>query len=218
MGNLHSLLASKPSQDVLEAAEAGDVACLKEKIACEPRLVDSVTLLKRRGVLHLAAKHGHAAVITTVLEPFIAAVREEYYAQLTPAEAQKVPEECEQQLQPQEQQQAQLPSQQQQQQTEQQQQQQQQQTEAQFSESSRTGSMGTTPQPAQRRPQQHSEPHLASFKRLRSAVNARDLYRRTPLIIAAKKGHLHCVQLLLDSAANMFAVDREGNTYATGCC
>jgi ankyrin repeat protein len=56
------------------------------------------------------------------------------------------------------------------------------------------------------------EQQLVSFRRLRQTVNARDLYRRTPLIVAAKQGHLHCTQLLVEGAANLFAVDREGNT------
>jgi ankyrin repeat protein len=75
----------------------------------------------------------------------------------------------------------------------------------------------------QQRQQQHQvlqqvQPHpsleqqLVSFRRLRQTVNARDLYRRTPLIVAAKQGHLHCTQLLVEGAANLFAVDREGNT------
>lgn len=53
---------------------------------------------------------------------------------------------------------------------------------------------------------------LPSFKKLRQTVNARDLYRRTPLIVAAKQGHLECAHLLVDAASNLFAVDREGNT------
>jgi ankyrin repeat protein len=61
-------------------------------------------------------------------------------------------------------------------------------------------------------PHQSLEQQLLSFRRLRQTVNARDLYRRTPLIIAAKQGHLHCTQLLVEGAANLFAVDREGNT------
>jgi ankyrin repeat protein len=59
---------------------------------------------------------------------------------------------------------------------------------------------------------QQAELHLSSFKRLRHTVNARDLYRRTPLIVAAKQGHLECAHLLVDAASNLFAVDREGNT------
>jgi hypothetical protein len=66
--------------------------------------------------------------------------------------------------------------------------------------------------PTQQQQQQQPELHLPSFKRLRSTVNARDLYRRTPLLVAAKHGHLECAQLLSDAAANIFAVDREGNT------
>jgi ankyrin repeat protein len=61
-------------------------------------------------------------------------------------------------------------------------------------------------------PHQSLEQQLASFRRLRQTVNARDLYRRTPLIVAAKQGHLACTQLLVEGAANLFAVDREGNT------
>lgn len=59
---------------------------------------------------------------------------------------------------------------------------------------------------------QQPEPQLASFMKLRQAVNARDLYRRTPLIVAAKQGHLECTQTLVEAASNLFAVDREGNT------
>jgi hypothetical protein len=61
-------------------------------------------------------------------------------------------------------------------------------------------------------PHQPLEQQLVSFRRLRQTVNARDLYRRTPLIVAAKQGHLLCTQLLVEGAANLFAVDREGNT------
>jgi ankyrin repeat protein len=59
---------------------------------------------------------------------------------------------------------------------------------------------------------QQPEVHFNSFKKLRQTVNARDLYRRTPLIVAAKQGHLNCTELLLEAAANLFAIDREGNT------
>jgi ankyrin repeat protein len=67
---------------------------------------------------------------------------------------------------------------------------------------------------AGRQPASSAQPEvqLASFKRLRHTVNARDLYRRTPLIVAAKQGHLECAHLLVDAASNLFAVDREGNT------
>lgn len=64
----------------------------------------------------------------------------------------------------------------------------------------------------QQQQQQQAEVQLPSFKRLRQTVNARDLYRRTPLIVAAKQGHLECAHLLVDAASNLFAVDREGNT------
>jgi hypothetical protein len=67
-------------------------------------------------------------------------------------------------------------------------------------------------QQEQVQPHQPLEQQLVSFRRLRQTVNARDLYRRTPLIVAAKQGHLHCTQLLVEGAANLFAVDREGNT------
>lgn len=67
-------------------------------------------------------------------------------------------------------------------------------------------------QPAPSQGSGSSELQLASFKRLRHTVNARDLYRRTPLIVAAKQGHLECAHLLVDAASNLFAVDREGNT------
>lgn len=70
--------------------------------------------------------------------------------------------------------------------------------------------------PQQQQQQQPAAPQqelqLASFTKLRQAVNARDLYRRTPLIIAAKQGHLECTEILVESASNLFAVDREGNT------
>ncbi|KAF6264544.1 ankyrin repeat-containing domain protein [Scenedesmus sp. NREL 46B-D3] len=73
MGNLHSAL-SKESQDFLNAAVSGDVAWLKRQILEEPKLVSSsVTLVKRRGVLHLAAKQGHSDVISAVLEPLVEA-------------------------------------------------------------------------------------------------------------------------------------------------
>ena len=49
-------------------------------------------------------------------------------------------------------------------------------------------------------------------KRLRKAVNGRDLYYRTPLLLAAKRGNLSCVRCVVESAANLFAVDREANT------
>lgn len=52
---------------------------LKEQIACEPKLLESVTLVKRRGVLHLAAKQGHPNIISTVLDPLLADVRREYH-------------------------------------------------------------------------------------------------------------------------------------------
>lgn len=67
-------------------------------------------------------------------------------------------------------------------------------------------------QQQQVQPHQPLEQQLVSFRRLRQTVNARDLYRRTPLIVAAKQGHLVCTQLLVEGAANLFAVDREGNT------
>jgi hypothetical protein len=70
---------SHDSQGVLEAASAGDAGRLKQQIAGEPRLLQSVTLVKRRSVLHLAAKCGHPEVISAVLEPLLAAVRQEYY-------------------------------------------------------------------------------------------------------------------------------------------
>lgn len=62
--------------------------------------------------------------------------------------------------------------------------------------------------------QQSRQPELQlpSFVKLRQAVNARDLYRRTPLIVAAKQGHLECTKVLVEAASNLFAVDREGNT------
>ena len=69
---------SRDSQDILDAAAHGDVAWLRQQMAFEPKLVKSVTLLKRRGVLHLAAKEGHSEVLNAVLEPLIEAVREEY--------------------------------------------------------------------------------------------------------------------------------------------
>lgn len=126
--------------------------------------------------------------------------------------------------------QAQLESEQQQQQTVQQQQQQQQpdppqpsiQSQEQLQHSS-TAALASQPEPqghndssqqaaAPTRSAVASDVQLSSFKRLRHTVNARDLYRRTPLIVAAKQGHLECTHLLVDAASNLFAVDREGNT------
>jgi hypothetical protein len=69
---------SQDSQAILEAATAGDVLLLKQQIACEPKLLESVTLLKRRGVLHLAAKQGHPHIISAVVDPLLEAVRQEY--------------------------------------------------------------------------------------------------------------------------------------------
>lgn len=70
---------SQDSQAFLEAATAGDAELLQQQIACEPKLLESVTLVKRRGVLHLAAKQGHPQVISTVLNPLLEAVRQEYH-------------------------------------------------------------------------------------------------------------------------------------------
>ncbi|KAF8072581.1 ankrd52 [Scenedesmus sp. PABB004] len=207
---------------VLDAASSGDLAWLKQQIEDDPKLIGSVTLVKRRGVLHLAAKQGHWHVIEAVLQPLIEAVRTEYYAhQEAQADAAEQPGAAEEQQQQQQQQPgaaatqqppepaaAPQPQPQQQQpppppqpQPQQQQpppppQQQQQQQ----------------PQPPARQQQGATELQLPSFKRLRSTVNARDLYRRTPLIVAAKQGHLECTQLLVEAASNLFAVDREGNT------
>jgi hypothetical protein len=73
----HSL--SKDSQTVLEAAAIGDAELLKQHVSYEPNIVTtSVTLLKRRSVLHLAAKRGHSHVIKIVLQPLLEAVQEEY--------------------------------------------------------------------------------------------------------------------------------------------
>jgi hypothetical protein len=78
MGNLQSAL-SRESQDILDAATSGDVAWVKRQIVEEPKLIaSSVTLVKRRGVLHLAAKQGHSDVISAVLEPLVEAVRQEF--------------------------------------------------------------------------------------------------------------------------------------------
>jgi hypothetical protein len=78
MGNLQSAL-SRESQDILDAAVSGDVAWVKRQIVEEPKLISSsVTLVKRRGVLHLAAKQGHSDVISAVLEPLVEAVRQEF--------------------------------------------------------------------------------------------------------------------------------------------
>lgn len=81
MGNLQSSLGTH-QQDILDAAISGDAAWLKRQIEEEPKLIESVTtargLVKRRGVLHLAAKHGNADVISTVLEPLVERVREEF--------------------------------------------------------------------------------------------------------------------------------------------
>lgn len=73
---------SRDSHDILDAAAHGDIAWFRQQLAFEPKLVKSVTLLKRRGVLHLAAKQGHSQVLNAVLEPLIEAVRAEYYVSL----------------------------------------------------------------------------------------------------------------------------------------
>lgn len=69
---------SQHSAAFLEAATAGDAHLLKQQIECEPKLLESVTLVKRRGVLHLAAKQNHPHIIRTVLDPMLETVRQEY--------------------------------------------------------------------------------------------------------------------------------------------
>jgi ankyrin repeat protein len=49
-------------------------------------------------------------------------------------------------------------------------------------------------------------------RRLRRGVNSRDLFHRTPLLLAAKRGHLDAARALVESAANVFAQDRDANT------
>ncbi len=78
---------SQDSQAILEAATAGDALLLKQQIEYEPKLLDSVTLVKRRGVLHLAAKQGHPQIISTVLDPLLEAVRQEYHVSVVCAVA-----------------------------------------------------------------------------------------------------------------------------------
>lgn len=201
---------SAHSAAFLEAATAGDAQSLKQQIECEPKLLESVTLVKRRGVLHLAAKQNHPHIIRTVLDPMLETVRQEYHAHIE-AEKQRQQEEEAAAQQQQEAAAAAAAEADQQSQQEQQQQQQQpppQQQQQQSSQSS-GGQQQLQPPPQQ---QQQTEVQLPSFKRLRQTVNARDLYRRTPLIVAAKQGHLECAHLLVDAASNLFAVDREGNT------
>lgn len=194
---------SQESQCVLEAATCGDAGVLKQCIEDAPRLLDSVTLLKRRSVLHLAAKSGHPSVISAVLEPLLDAVREEYYAsqarlakeqQAAAAAAAGDAAAADQQHH------------------------QQQQHHHLADAAAPSDATQLPPPPQQQQPSGGSsrpprpDVQLASFKRLRRTVNARDLYRRTPLIVAAKQGHLDCTKLLVDAASNLFAMDREGNT------
>lgn len=209
MGNLQSAL-SRESQDILDAAVSGDVAWVKRQIVEEPKLIaSSVTLVKRRGVLHLAAKQGHSDVISAVLEPLVEAVRQEFNAQQQPEQQPACSEEhkqsqgiCEQQEQQQEADEQQQPA----------------DSEHQQEQLEQHSLPALADDPQQDQPPQQVQPHqpleqqLVSFRRLRQTVNARDLYRRTPLIVAAKQGHLVCTQLLVEGAANLFAVDREGNT------
>jgi ankyrin repeat protein len=49
-------------------------------------------------------------------------------------------------------------------------------------------------------------------QKLRKVINSRDVYYRTPLIVAAKKGQLECVRAVVERAANLFAIDRDANT------
>eukprot|EP00882_Tetradesmus_deserticola_P011719 GHRQ01012398.1.p1 GENE.GHRQ01012398.1~~GHRQ01012398.1.p1 ORF type:complete len:379 (+),score=152.27 GHRQ01012398.1:490-1626(+) len=212
MGNLQSALC-RDSQDTLNAAICGDVAWVKRQIVEEPKLVfSSVTLVKRRGVLHLAAKQGHSDVISTVLQPLIEAVRQEFDAQ---QQYQQQPAGGDQHKQQH------LSCQQQQDEPKQQQDESRQQLE----QPERHTVAAPAVEDAQQAQQQHQQhvqqqvqPHqpleqqLVSFRRLRQMVNARDFYRRTALIVAAKQGHLRCTQLLVEGATNLFAVDREGNT------
>lgn len=275
---------SQDSQAILEAATAGDAHLLKQQIECEPKLLDSVTLLKRRGVLHLAAKQGHPQIISTVLDPLLEAVRQEYHVSVgphrrvaataggadaattactdcqvvrllvhllpcllatidmfhnfsmhhytTPEQARPIPVlsclqahiEAEKRRQ-QEEQEAQQAQQQQQEALQPQQDSQPleqpdrnaplpQQQPPQQSQQQQQAGVSSRVQPGAPSQGSNSQPEvqLASFKRLRHTVNARDLYRRTPLIVAAKQGHLECAHLLVDAASNLFAVDREGNT------
>ena len=122
---------------MLKAAQKGDADLVHDHLASAPRLLKCATLLKRSGLLHIAAREGHVEVLEAVLAPLLADVREEVRAERYPGPA------C---------------------------------------------------------------------KRLRKAVNSRDLYYRTPLLLAAKRGNLTCVRCVVESAANLFAVDREANT------
>jgi ankyrin repeat protein len=231
---------SQESQSVLQAAELGAAGVLKRQIAEEPRLLGSKTLVKRRGVLHLGARGGHADVVSAVLDPLLDDVRTEYQVRClcrarpacshragasvravaatsngcvlkptthTPAacawyalqafQAQQRKQQEHTQLQPQPQPQAGQDA---------------------AAAADPQGSPPTQPPSPAPSPTPSSsdassvEQQLLSFQTLRHTVNARDVFRRTPLIVAAKQGHLDCVRLLVEAAANLFAMDREGNT------
>ena len=109
-------------------------------------LLRSRTLLHARGVLHIAAREGQAAVITAAVAPLVDAARAEVAAW-------------------------------------------------------RAAGAGA-PEPG---------PALDALRRL---VNARDAAGRTPLHLAAKRGHLACVEALAHScAANAVLADRAGCTW-----
>lgn len=70
---------SQESKAVLEAAASGNADLVQQQIACDSKLLESVTLVKRRGVLHLAAKQGHPNIISAVLDPLLEEVKQEYH-------------------------------------------------------------------------------------------------------------------------------------------
>jgi hypothetical protein len=66
---------------------------------------------------------------------------------------------------------------------------------------------------ARRPPSQSPAPPGPAIEALRRAINARDAAGRTPLHLAARRGHLECVrQLARSCAANVFATDHAGCT------
>eukprot|EP00877_Chromochloris_zofingiensis_P013501 jgi/Chrzof1/8404/Cz03g09120.t1 len=127
---------SKESQSLLQSANHGDAQRVASCLLSDPRLLKSVTFIKRSSVLHLAARNGHTKVLEAIVQPLVDDVLDD----------------------------------------------------------------ASGNQQAQ------------SVSRLRKALNARDLYFRTPLLVAAKKGHLDCVKVLLEKGANLFSIDRDANT------
>eukprot|EP00877_Chromochloris_zofingiensis_P004922 jgi/Chrzof1/14430/Cz09g02180.t1 len=131
------LACSKELQSVLQSANHGDAQRVASCLSSDPRLLRSVTFIKRSSVLHLAARSGHTKILEAILRPLVEDVLDDASG---------------------------------------------------------------------------NQQQAQSVSRLRKALNARDLYFRTPLLVAAKKGHLDCVKLLLEKGANLFASDRYANT------